>query len=96
MINHIEAAVPKMFSSPEEANPEEKALSDNAKINQTVSKNKVINKFGNKKWGNLTIGCRKLIIETALRNKLGQRQSQTPISSAFGSVLYQKIQHDLS
>ena len=68
MINHIEAALPKKASSPEEANPEEKALSDNAKINQTVSKNKVINELGNKKWGNLTIGCRKLIIETALRN----------------------------
>ena len=38
MINHIEAALPKKASSPEEANPEEKALSDNAKINQTVSK----------------------------------------------------------
>ena len=68
MINHIEAALPKKASSPEEANPEEKALSDNAKINQTVSKNKVINELGNKKWGNLTIGCRKLIIKTALRN----------------------------
>ena len=29
------------------------------------------------------------------QDKLGQRQSQTPISSAFGSVLYQKTQHDL-
>ena len=68
MINNIEAALPKKASSPEEANPEEKALTDKAKINQTVSKNKVINELGNEKWGNLTIGCRKLIIETALRN----------------------------
>ena len=46
MINHIEAALPKKASSPEEANPEEKALSNNAKINEMVSKNKVINELG--------------------------------------------------
>ena len=48
MINHIEAALPKKASSPEEANPEEKALSDNAKINPTVSENKAIDELGNK------------------------------------------------
>ena len=61
MINHIEAVLQKKASSLEEANPEEKA-----KINQTVSKNKASNELRNKKLGNLTIGCRKLIIETAL------------------------------
>ena len=63
MINHIEKVLQKKVSSLEDANQEEKA-----KINQTVSKNKASNELGNKKLGNLTIGCRKLIIETALRN----------------------------
>ena len=55
-------------SSPDEAYPEENALSDNAKLNKMVSKNKVINELGcHKKWGNLPIKCRKLIIKKALK-----------------------------